>query len=94
MNGLFFFINPSAGHGRRMKVWNKVKRELERKKVLYRSFYTEYPCHAEILARQVATIQNYHLKTIVGVGGDGTIHEIINGISSNTNRFFKSWKWE
>jgi YegS/Rv2252/BmrU family lipid kinase len=82
MNGLFFIINPSAGHGRGMKVWNKVKRELERKKVLYRSFYTEYPGHAEILARQVATIQNYHLKTIVGVGGDGTIHEIVNGLSS------------
>lgn len=82
MNGLFFIINPSAGHGRGMKVWNKVKRELERKKVLYRSFYTEYPGHAEILARQVATIQNYHLKTIVGVGGDGTIHEMVNGLSS------------
>jgi YegS/Rv2252/BmrU family lipid kinase len=82
MNGLYFIINPAAGHGRAINVWKKVKRELERKKVSYRSFYTEYPGHAEVLARQVAIIQNYHLKTIIGVGGDGTIHEIVNGLSS------------
>jgi diacylglycerol kinase (ATP) len=58
LNGLFFIINPAAGHGRGSKVWGKVKKELERKKISYRSFFTEYPGHAEILTRQVATIQN------------------------------------
>lgn len=85
MNGLFFIINPAAGHGKAIKVWNKVKKELTRKKVSYRSFYTEYHGHAEILARQVATLQNYHLKTIIGVGGDGTINEIVNGLSTFSN---------
>lgn len=32
MNGLYFIINPAAGHGRAINVWKKVKRELERKK--------------------------------------------------------------
>jgi YegS/Rv2252/BmrU family lipid kinase len=85
MNGLFFIINPAAGHGRAMRIWKKVKNELKRMKVSYRSFYTEYHGHAEVLARQIATIQDYHLKTIIGVGGDGTIHEIVNGLSLFTN---------
>ena len=85
LNGLFFIINPAAGHGSARKVWGKVKKELERKKVSYRSFFTEYPGHAEILARQVATIQNYHLNTIIVVGGDGTMYEVVNGLSSFNN---------
>ena len=85
MNGLFFIINPVAGHGRAKRVWKRVKRELDRKKVSYRSFQTEYPGHAEVLARQVATIQNYHLKTIICIGGDGTIHELVNGLRSFNN---------
>lgn len=85
MNGLFIIINPVAGHGKAKRVWKRVKRELDRKRVSYRSFQTEYPGHAEVLARQVATIQNYHLKTIICIGGDGTIHELVNGLRSFNN---------
>jgi diacylglycerol kinase (ATP) len=85
LNGLFFIINPTAGHGRAGKVWKKVKKELERKKISYRSFFTEYAGHAEVLARQVATIQNYHLNTIIVVGGEGTMYEVVNGLSSFNN---------
>lgn len=81
MSGLFFIINQQSGFGKGEKVWKKVKKELEVKKVPYRSFYTEYHGHAEVLARQIATIQDYHLKTIIGIGGDGTMNEIINGLS-------------
>ncbi|MFC0270351.1 acylglycerol kinase family protein [Metabacillus herbersteinensis] len=62
MNGLFFIINPVAGNGRSSKVWGKVKRELDKRKIIYLSFFTECPGHAEVLARQIATIQDYHLK--------------------------------
>lgn len=81
MSGLFFIINQHSGFGKGEKVWRKVKKELGLKKVSYRSFYTEYHGHAEILARQIATIQDYHLKTIIGIGGDGTMNEIVNGLS-------------
>ncbi|MRX55305.1 YegS/Rv2252/BmrU family lipid kinase [Bacillus idriensis] len=80
-NSIYFIINPLAGNGRSLRVWKKVKAELERNQADYRSFLTEYSGHAEILARQIATIQDYHLKTVVGIGGDGTIHEIVNGLS-------------
>lgn len=105
VNGLFFIINPAAGHGRGSKVWGKVKKELEKKKIAYRSFFTEYPGHAEILARQIATIQNYHLNTIIVVGGEGTKYEVVNGLSlfnniqigfihaGNGNDFFRGKKF-
>src|SRR5688572_29651322 len=80
-NSIYFIINPLAGNGRSLRVWKKVKAELELKSIDYRSFLTDYSGHAEILARQIATIQDYHLKTVIGIGGDGTIHEIVNGLS-------------
>ncbi|QNG60877.1 diacylglycerol kinase family lipid kinase [Bacillus sp. PAMC26568] len=80
-NSIYFIINPLAGNGQSLRVWKKVKHELELNKIEYRSFLTEYSGHAEVLARQVATIQDYHLKTVIGIGGDGTIHEIVNGLS-------------
>ncbi|MDQ0224548.1 hypothetical protein CHH83_17370 [Bacillus sp. 7586-K] len=82
MNGLFFIINPVAGNGKSIKIWKKIKKELEKTNITYRTFQTEYSGHAEVLARQVATIQNYHLKTIIVVGGEGTIHEVINGLAT------------
>lgn len=82
MNGLFLIINPASGYGRGNQVWKKVKKELEKKKISFRSFYTEYAGHAEVLARQIATLQNYRLKTVIGIGGEGTINEIVNGLSS------------
>jgi len=84
MKGLFFIINQHSGFGRGEKAWKKVKKELEKKKISFRSFYTDYHGHAEVLARQIATIQDYHLKTIIGVGGNGTMNEIVNGLSGFT----------
>ncbi|WP_121663094.1 diacylglycerol/lipid kinase family protein [Metabacillus litoralis] len=82
MSVLFLIIHQESGYGRGSKIWKKVKKELEKRKVSFRSFYTEYPGHAEALARQIATIQDYRLKTVIGIGGEGTINEIVNGLSS------------
>lgn len=80
-NSIYFIINPVAGNGRSLRVFKKIKAEMEKKNMEYRSFMTDYAGHAEVLARQIASIHDYRLKTVIGIGGDGTIHEIVNGLS-------------
>ncbi|MCD7032709.1 diacylglycerol kinase family lipid kinase [Metabacillus sp. GX 13764] len=82
MNGIVLIVNPVSGNGKAMKAFQKTSRYLTKKNISFRSFFTEYRGHAEVIARQVAAVQNYRLETVIGIGGDGTIHEIINGLSS------------
>jgi len=83
MKPFIFIINEKAGNGTAKKVWNKLKNELEQKKINYQAFYTEYPGHAEELAKQICLEYKTNIKAIIAVGGDGTMHEVVNGIADN-----------
>ncbi|MDI5788607.1 acylglycerol kinase family protein [Bacillus licheniformis] len=50
--------------------------------ISYRSFMTQHPGHAEVLARQISTMQDDRLKRLLVIGGDGTVHEVLNGLVS------------
>ncbi|MFS0864496.1 diacylglycerol/lipid kinase family protein [Fredinandcohnia sp. 179-A 10B2 NHS] len=80
MKLLFFIVNTKAGNGRSLKVWNKVKQELEKNNIKYRSFLTKYPTHAEELARQIGSMFEEKIDAVIAVGGDGTLHEVLNGM--------------
>lgn len=80
MSHWFFIINPTAGHRNGLRVWKSIQKELIKRKVEHRSFLTEHPGHAEVLARQISTIQEYKLKRLIVIGGDGTMHEVVNGL--------------
>jgi diacylglycerol kinase (ATP) len=79
---LVFIINPVSGNGKGLQVWNKVKKELEKRNVRYRSFFTKHAGHAEDLAIQVVELHKEKLSALVVVGGDGTVHEVVNGLSA------------
>ncbi|MBL3646098.1 YegS/Rv2252/BmrU family lipid kinase [Bacillus sp. RHFS10] len=80
MSHWFFIINPTAGRRNGLRVWKSIQKELIKRKVEHRSFLTEHPGHAEVLARQISTIQEYKLKRLIVIGGDGTMHEVVNGL--------------
>lgn len=80
MNEFIFIINPSSGNGKAKRVWRKLNNYLEEREIPYRSYMTEYRGHAEVVARQVASLEKNDASVIIGVGGDGTIHEILNGL--------------
>ncbi len=82
----YFIVNPASGSGKGLFVWKKIKAELERLGVSYRSYLLSGPGEAKKLAQGFSSMKNP--ATIVAVGGDGTINEIVNGLPAFHNITF------
>jgi YegS/Rv2252/BmrU family lipid kinase len=79
-------VNPAAGGGRAAKLAGPALARLREKKLHVDVIASTGPRHAAQLARE-AYAQGY--RRFLAVGGDGTAHEIINGIygrAGNTER--------
>ncbi|MBP5281340.1 MAG: YegS/Rv2252/BmrU family lipid kinase [Lachnospiraceae bacterium] len=72
-------INPSASSGKGMRVWKKVKKELDARGVPYRKHLLEAPGEATLLVRDLTKSLTSDLHLLV-LGGDGTLNEVLNGI--------------
>ncbi|ARI76760.1 diacylglycerol/lipid kinase family protein [Halobacillus mangrovi] len=72
-------VNPKAGFGKAQKLIKKVQKDPLYKQKNCRAFFTEYAGHAEKIAEQVVQIHHETLSCILVIGGDGTLHEVING---------------
>lgn len=79
-------INPQSGSGRTVKLWRQIGETLGRKLGGIQIYFTERPHHATEIAKQIAT--NDYDRLII-VGGDGTIHEVVNGLFSKKKPLFK-----
>lgn len=77
---LYFIVNEKSKSGKGNQVWNQIVDYLESNHVEYRYQMTEYRGHASDIAREISEIDQDHKKLIV-VGGDGTINEVINGMT-------------
>lgn len=73
---LFFIVNPTAGNGRAAEIWREVRAEIKQYGLLYEFDLTQGPLTATGLVRQALRAGS---RTIVVVGGDGTINEVVNG---------------
>lgn len=76
----YFIVNPGSRSGNGKTVWKRVEKILEQEQVEYRVFFTSYRYHATKLAREI-TSRNEKL-TLVTVGGDGTVNEVVDGIQN------------
>ncbi len=70
-------VNPNAGHGKGKKDWKQIAFLLGKYNIDFCHCFTERPFHAIELTRD-ALMQGY--RHFIGVGGDGTMNEVINGI--------------
>ncbi len=77
----FVIINPIAGKGRGLTDWPHISRLLREHRVMHDYAFTEYKCHATELAVEAVT---HGYRRIIIVGGDGTIHEVVNGLFVQT----------
>lgn len=72
-----FIVNTVSGNGRGRKIWARVQRLLEERKIPYLVEFTKGPGHATEIARAAA---RSNVQAVVGIGGDGTVHEVGNGL--------------
>lgn len=70
-------VNPKAGSGRGLKDWPIISNQMYNSGVRFTCVFTEHKYHAvELTVKAI----NDGFRNIVAVGGDGTIHEVVNGI--------------
>ena len=74
-NKIKLILNPTANHGRSLQQAADLRTLMINQDASWSG--TEYPGHAIELARQAGQ-DGCHL--VVAVGGDGTVHEVINGL--------------
>ncbi len=72
-----FIINPAAGGGRAGRRWSDYSKKLQAAGIRFDAVFTKEKKHAIELAKTAVEEGCRHL---VAVGGDGTAHEVINGI--------------
>lgn len=79
----YFIVNEHGGSGTVRRNWHKLYVVLKQQGVSFRAFKTDGPGDANRLATKISAIptEKDDDKKIIVVGGDGTINEVINGIS-------------
>ncbi|MBT8385665.1 MAG: acylglycerol kinase family protein, partial [Bacteroidia bacterium] len=82
LNCWYIIINPTSGNGAAVKKWNKIKSHLTRLKIPFAHSFSSYSNHEEILVSEALKIGH---RKIICVGGDGTLHHIINGIMTQNH---------
>jgi len=70
-------VNPASSNGKTGRRWPKLNRLMQEKGLIYDFILTKGPGDAARIARN-ALQEGY--STILSIGGDGTLNEIINGI--------------
>ena len=87
LNSFFIVVNPSSGNTNFKKSWETITHFLKLKNINFSYSFTEYRKH-EIILVDKAIEQGY--MNIISVGGDGTLHHVVNGIMKQ--RYIKTSK--
>jgi len=75
----YIIINPKAGSGKTMRLWIPAEKKLSELGISFKTVFTDHKRHAVELAAEAAE-KGY--RRIMAVGGDGSIHEVFEGVLS------------
>ncbi len=73
-------VNPKSSSGRGAHIWAQVRRELVRRKIPFDAVLTRSRGHAARLAEKLTCRGWDSSDTLIVVGGDGTLNEVLDGI--------------
>ena len=85
INSWFIIANPNSGNRKFSKKWKEIEQLLQHKNIHYSFAFTKYSKH-EIELVKNAIQKGY--RNFISVGGDGTLHYVVNGIM--TQRYVKT----
>ena len=74
-----FIVNPASRSGHASQIWTEIETLLKERNILYRVYFTSHRGHGTKLAQQF-TKDLSSRTTLIVVGGDGTVNEVLNGI--------------
>ena len=77
---LYFIINETSRGGRSVGIWQQTEIFLQEQGIEYKAWRTTHGGHAKELARELCQNVKDEICLVV-VGGDGTVNEVINGIT-------------
>lgn len=76
-----FIINPVAGNGRAKRIYRELKKDPDYASLHPVHYFTKYSGHAELIAQEITEkVNGETVQGIVIIGGDGTLHEVMNGL--------------
>ncbi len=70
-------INPSAGNGKAGKQWKAIEAALIKANITFKVHRSEHALHCTEIAKLLIEQGS---RKLIGIGGDGTNHEIVNGL--------------
>lgn len=76
-----FIVNIHGASGKAFLKWNKIKELLKAKNVEFKVHVLQRAGHATQIAKEISQSEENDIKIVV-IGGDGTINEVLNGITS------------
>ena len=88
----YFIVNPNSGCGNGLKVWNQTKKFLLGLGTEYDVYFTAKQGDAMAKSHEVSSAYEETAPekplTVIAMGGDGTINEVLNGLDLSRNVVF------
>lgn len=76
-----FIVNPSSGGARSYNIWRKIECKLQEKNINYKAYITTGAGDARNIVHSLTTDEEFcKNNTIIAVGGDGTVNEVVDGL--------------